>query len=291
MDTLSPTHSLPNTVREKAWTLNKYLITPLRQRLAAASVRQNQMEQWMKSWKFFFILGFGRSGTAFMADFLNHADDAHVYHEPVFEDFYAHLRAHYNPRTAEKYMQGFRKKEIYSRMGHISSGIYGETNGNLRCHANAIRNAFPNAPLLHLVRDGRDVVRSHMSRRTMTARNPFSMSMHPIKSDPWRIHWSQMDRFARICWYWQEENRRLRTSIGRTVQFEKILASYEYFKSEILDPCGINIEHAVWEASIALPRNISREFSMPKWDQWTPQQQQAFKEICGDEMAACGYNI
>lgn len=271
--------------------LNKYLITPLKQRLSTIRVPQSKLETWMNNWNFFFILGFGRSGTAFMANFLNGAKRTYVFHEPVFEDFYAHARAHYNPSAAEKYIQNFRRKEIFVRMGHISEGIYGETNGNLRCHANAIKHVFPKAVLLHLVRDGRDVVRSHMSRRTMTIRNPFSLSMHPIESDPWKAHWREMDRFARVCWYWQEENRRLRTTIGKTVQFEKILSSYEYFASEILEPCGIQIEKKDWQTNIASPRNTTNEFAMPKWEHWTLEQKDAFLKICGEEMLRCGYSV
>jgi len=271
--------------------LNKYFIVPLKQRLSALRVNQDDLRVWIKEWKFFFILGFGRSGTAFMADFLNQAKEAYVFHEPVLADFYAHARAHYDPRAAERDMQGFRKKEIYARMHHVSSGIYGETNGNLRCHANAIKATFPGVQLLHLVRDGRDVVRSHMSRRTMTLRNPFSMSMHPVKTDSWKDRWYEMDRFARICWYWQEENRRLRTTIGKTVQFEKILSSYEFLRSEILEPCGIYIDNKDWEIAKSTPRNTTSEFSMPKWDLWTPKQQKTFREICGAEMEQYGYDI
>ena len=271
--------------------LKKYFIVPLKQRLSTIWINKDALETWMRQWKFFFILGFGRSGTAFLADFLNHARDAHVFHEPVLEDFYAHAKAHYDSKEAEWYMQGFRKHEIYARMRHISSGIYGETNGNLRCHADAIKIAFPGVRLLHLVRDGRDVVRSHMSRRTMTFRNPFSMSMHPVNTDLWKSRWHEMDRFARICWYWQEENRRLRVSIGKTVHFEKILSNYEYFQSQVLETCGLHIEKKDWEATVNIPRNITGEFSMPKWDQWSPEQKKTFREICGDEMAKNGYEI
>jgi hypothetical protein len=271
--------------------LNKYFITPLKQRISTFRVTHAELENWIKEWNFFFILGFGRSGTAFMADFLNQARGAYVFHEPVFEDFFAHTRAHYNSQAGKRYMQGFRKKEIYTRMRHIPSGTYGETNGNLRCHANSIRTTFPDAQLIHLVRDGRDVVRSHMSRRTMTIKNPFSMSMHPMENDLWKAHWREMDRFARICWYWQEENRRLRTSIGKTVQFEKILTSYEFFANEVLEPCGLHIEKTDWESAKSTPRNITSQFSMPKWDQWKPDQRKTFREICGDEMIQCGYEI
>jgi len=125
----------------------------------------------------------------------------------------------------------------------------------------------------------------------MTIRDPLSLMVYPDNTDPWKIHWHEMDRFARICWYWKEENRRLRTSIGKTVNFEKILASYEYFQSQVLEPCGIYVEKEVWKASIRTPRNTTKKFSMPKWDQWTPEQQKTFREICGEEMKQCGYEI
>jgi hypothetical protein len=271
--------------------LNKFFITPLKQRFSTIWVTQDQLKKWSDEWKFFFILGFGRSGTAFMANLLNQAQGAYVFHEPVLEDFYAHLRAHYSSLYAQRYMQGFRKKEIYSRMLHLPPGRYGEVNGIIRCHAEAIKVVFPSVTLIHLVRDGRDVVRSTMPRRMMTIRNPLSLMIHPEKSDPWYSQWAGMNRFARICWYWQEENRRLRASIGKTVQFEKILSSYEYFSREVLEPCHIHIDEDLWKAAIAAPRNITNKFSMPKWDQWTPEQQKTFRKICGEEMTKCGYSF
>jgi Sulfotransferase family len=271
--------------------LNKFFLNPLKQRLSTLWVTQDDLETWSKEWKFFFILGFGRSGTAFMANLLNQAQEAYVFHEPVIEDFYAHLKAHYNQTEAKRYMQGFRKKEIYFRTRHMTPGVYGEVNGNLRCHSEAIRLAFPNAALLHLVRDGRDVVRSAMPRRVMTIRNPLSLMIHPEDADPWKACWHEMDRFARICWYWQEENRRLRTAIGKTVQFEQIVSSYEYFARGILDPCAIQIGKEAWATAIATPQNTTREFSMPKWDQWTSEQQKTFREICEEEMVQCGYGF
>ncbi len=271
--------------------MNKYLITPIKKRFSSIWVTQDQLEKWLSNWMFFFILGFGRSGTSFMAHLLNQAQGAHVFHEPVLEDIYAHLRAHYNSKDAESYINGFRKKEIYLRMRHENPGVYGETNSILRCHALSIKKAFPGATLLHLVRDGREVIRSHMSRRTITIKNPFSMSIHPIKSDPWSARWSEMDRFSRICWYWQEENARLRLAIGKTVQFEKILSSYEYFHSEILEPCHVYINKQDWEFAIMSPRNTTSNFQMPKWDDWTLEQQKIFREICGDEMMQSGYSF
>ena len=219
-----------------------------------------------------------------MADLLNRAPGAYVFHEAVLEDIPAHMRAHFSAAAAESYMQGFRKKEIYARMRGTASGVYGEVNGHLRCHAQAIQHAFPGAVLIHLIRDGRDVVRSTMPRRMMTLRNPFSLRIQPEASDPWHDRWSKMDRFERICWYWQEENRRLRVAIGKPVHFERILSSYAYLCEEVLGPCGIELEEPVWRSAVNSPQNVTPRHQMPKWDDWTPQQQRTFREICGEEM-------
>ena len=271
--------------------MNKYLITPIKQRFSSSFVDQDQMDKWIQNWSFFFVLGFGRSGTAFMANLLDKAPDAYVFHEPILEDFYAHARMHWNTDDGDRYIQSFRKREIYTRMRRIHSGIYGEVTSTIRCHAEAIKKTFSKVALIHLVRDGRDVVRSTFSKRTMTIKNPFSMSIHPDKSDYWYASWPDMDRFSRICWFWQEENRRLRKAVGKTVQFEKILSSYEYFASEILGPCGIHIEKKDWNIAIATPRNTTSKFSMPKWDDWAPDQKVPFGRYVGRKWRIMGTSI
>lgn len=269
--------------------INKYLTAPIKSRLASMFVSQEQWEEWSGKRKFFFILANGRSGTSFLANLLNQAQGARVFHEPVLEDFYAYIKAFHNPNAAEKYVQGFRKKEIYVRMRNIEADVYGEVNGVLRCHAEPLKKAFTNATLIHLVRNGRDVVRSAMSRDTLTSRSPFSLGIYPGKDDPWKIRWHEMDRFSRICWLWQAENVRLRKSISRMAQFEKIISDYEYFQEEILKPCHILLDKKDWEAAVASPRNVTNNFEMPKWEDWTPVQKKTFHEICGEEMEKCGY--
>ena len=271
--------------------MNKYFAMPLKQRLLSVLVTRKQLEEWRASWKVFFILAHGRSGTNFLANLLDQSQGAHVFHEPVVEDFSAYLKAFHDVKNADKYIQGFRKREIYLRMRHIPAGVYGEVNGMLRRHAAAIRNAFPAVTLIHLVRDGRDVVRSTMSRKMVQIKNFYSMGIYPGKLDPWRARWKDMDRFSRVCWLWQEENALLRKEINRTVQFEQILSGYEYFCNEILEPCQVFLDKKVWEAAVTSPRNITSSFEMPKWKDWTPAQQKTFREICGDEMEKCGYQF
>jgi hypothetical protein len=48
-------------------------------------------------------------------------------------------------------------------------------------------------------------------------------------------------------------DRRLRTTIGKTVQFERILSSYEYFARAILGPCSTQIDKKDWETATLVP--------------------------------------
>jgi hypothetical protein len=73
------------------------------------------------------------------------------------------------------------------------------------------------------------------------------------------------------------------------VQLERILSDYRYFRENVLQPCNLVVPEQVWQAAVASPVNTSARFVMPKWGEWTSVQQQTFREICGEEMAACGY--
>src|SRR5215204_3331714 len=126
-------------------------------------VTNRQVEQWIASKKFFFILALGRSGTTFLAHLLNMASNALVFHEPIRSDIDAYRRAFFSPDEAERYIASFRKKEMYLRTRTKDFRVYGEVNSLLRRHYDALSRHFPAAGFLHMVRDGRDVVRTMMS--------------------------------------------------------------------------------------------------------------------------------
>jgi hypothetical protein len=254
-------------------------------------IRGRQFDEWSAQINLFFILATGRSGTNFLASVLDQAPGATVVHEPVPEDFRAYTAAFYSENAASRYIQGFRRKEIYLRMHRSQHESYGEVNSVLRRHANALQQAFPKANVVHLVRDGRDVVRSMMARRTMTDQDRHTAKIHPHSDDPWYSRWDHMDRFARLCWYWQVENRYLRETIARTVRLESLISNYDYFRQNLLVPCSLNLPASVWENSINLPANATKEHRMPPWPEWGHSRQQTFLDICGEEMTYNGYQV
>jgi hypothetical protein len=252
-------------------------------------ITEERIRRWAERTEIFFVLAIGRSGTKFLAELLNQSSDVCVVHEPVPEDFMAHQKAFHSKEEADRYIHQFRRKDIYLRVREQRVATYGEVNSLLRRHCNALERAFPDATLLHLVRDGRDVVRSMMSRKTMTSEDPNTALIFPTDQDPCRDEWRTMSRFERLCWYWQVENRYLRHNIQRCVRFENLVTDYDYFREKLLSPIGIGLSLEKWQAATRVPKNVTDRYRIPHWTQWDSQTMAAFRRICEEEMAHYGY--
>jgi len=254
-------------------------------------IKEAEINNWFGEKNVFFILSQGRSGTSFLANLLDKSAKACVEHEPVREDFQAYQGAFHSEKKALKYIKNFRKREIYFRVRNRNIEIYGEVNSLLRRHYKALKDNFPNATFIHLIRDGRDVVRSMMSRRTMTPEDPNTKLIYPKEGDPYKEKWLEMSRFEKLCWYWQEENRYLRENIQNLVKFEEILKDYEYFRNNILEKIGICLSEEIWKREVNNPKNVTKEYSIPPWSEWDKKKKDIFKEICASEMRKNKYEI
>ncbi len=240
----------------------------------------------------FFILSLGRSGSLFLANLLNQGNTTgpeFIYHEPIRLDFFSYLNVFYSPPSARQYFQSFRKKFIYFLLERNQLERYGEVNSVLRRHVQAIRIEIPSAQIIHLVRDGRDVVRSMMARRTYTFQDPISTFIIPQKGDPYYGNWPEMNRFERLCWYWWSENLALAGQGDRLVRLEDLLIDYQVLKEKILDPLAIELEAKTWQRLVDKPKNITRKHVLPHWSDWQDWQIESFNRICGDLMVRLGY--
>lgn len=254
-------------------------------------ITNKKVDRWIEYKKFFFILAIGRSGTNFFAHLLDKAEDAIVVHEPVRSDFRAYKEAFFSEKKAYSYFNSFRKKEIYLRVKDTNLEVYGEVNSVIRRHCKAIQRIFPKAKIFHLVRDGRDVVRSMMARKTMTREDFNTRNIKPTQSDPWFNKWDKMNRFEKLCWYWDVENRYLHENINTTLYFEKLLSSYEYFREYLLKPLALDITKEIWEEEIKTPKNVTQQYTIPQWNNWDPEKIESFHKICGETMKNLGYEL
>ena len=247
------------------------------------------INKWFAERNVFFLLGIGRSGTRFLAELLNTDKNAIVFHEPIPEDFDAFCIAYKNEKAAFRYISKYRKKKMYSLVKGVDVKTYGEVNSVLRYHVEALIKCFPHARTLHLVRDGRDVVRSFMSREHYDKGSKGHHALRPVKKDPLYYRWGTLSRFEKICWLWADANRRVRQHANRYVKFEKLISDYTYFQENIENYLEVDIGREKWIAAVNRPKNTSKHFIIPHWKEWDERLAESFKRICGDEMRMFGY--
>ncbi len=239
--------------------------------------------------RMFFVVALGRSGTTFLADLLGRAEGCAVFHEtPGDEDALAD--AFFRPESAADFLGGARERLLAARIQSHKCTVYGEVNSYLRYHVTALQERW--APtLLHLIRDGRPVVRSIMNRRAFTPADSFTSNVRPRPDDPLAPEWDSLDRFGRVCWYWASTNRDLLAHGLPMARFEEIVGSYEAFVEQVAERLDIDVPEDVWAHQANRPKNPSKNTSFPGWDAWTDTQKEQFVRICGPVMEQAGYAI
>lgn len=255
---------------------------------------RREASEFVRSAKVFFIVSTGRTGSAWLSRLLNADATARVEHEPVLWEQVAHRNAIHDPHSAEQYVKHFRLWHMFLQWrDHRRHGCttFGEVNSAIRRHVPVLQEVLPNAQFIHVVRDGTEFVRSVMSRSTYGGSDPVYGAFRPPSVDSYSNRWDNLTEFERTCWAWQWSNRFMRETIGKTVRFEDILRSYEAFDIKILREVDIKVDEEVWRESVGRPRNTTSTYAIGKWEDWTPEQQEVFLEICGDEMRACGYDL
>jgi len=259
--------------------------------VSAAPVSRRRVRDWLAARNLFLVVSTGRTGTQWLAGLLARAPGARVEHEPVPVETWAHRAALQDPEAAIRYVNGFRLKEIYLRVRRQDPACYGEVNGILRRHVDAFRDAVPRLRLVHLVRDGRDVVRSLVSRGTWAGQHPVYGGFTPPPVDDVARSWDERSSFERACWLWTWENAHMRERIPNLARLEDITSSYDAFRDQILEPLQLELGEAAWAEARNAVENLTGSHTMPAWDEWSSEEKEAFRRICGDEMARYGYHV
>lgn len=255
-----------------------------------ARVERGQIQTWTEQHRFFFGYGVFRSGTTFLADFLNrNAAQTIVQHEPNVNDYWFYSKAIHSKEDALKYVNDYRSSDIYYRMKGIEMKVYGEINPFLRRHCEAMKIVFPTAKHFQVVRDPKDVLRSLMSRELFGKKDPMAAVIHPPQNDPFHEVWPNMTRFEKLCWLWAADNRFMRTHTDHKVQFEKMLSNFNYFDETVLKFLGLEVNPEAWQAEVGQAFNSTPRHTFPKYSDWTAIEKRQFDHICGDEMQHYGY--
>ena len=243
----------------------------------------------IKGKEFFFFVGMGRSGTAFIAYLLNKNSEITAYHEAI-GDKQALTDAYNDINKAANYICGYRKLLIATRLYLSPTSKYCEANSYLRYHTDALTTYLPNTTIIHVVRDGRLVVRSMMNRGVFKSESKgHSNVISPKIGEKYYKKWKNMDRFQKTCWYWSYTNEFLLKKNLSIVRFEDLINSYNMFLRKMPHKLTTGISYNKWKKETSKPKNISKNYEFPNYYDWTEQHKRQFEEICGPTMKRLGY--
>lgn len=236
-----------------------------------------------------FILSTGRTGTDFFTRLFNEAvPDAWSLHEPrpAFRRRGQRLLARSPARFERMY---FRIPRVYRHRKRKES-LYVETNYHLFACIPLIRKAFPGAMIVHIVRDGREVVTSWLNKwRYIT--NDHITPFH-IPGDPAQEYWEEWDPLQRNAWYWRTVQEIVeRDGVDLTLRFEEVFGGERKGVYQLLDALKGRVDYDAEEVEKLLGEKVnpSPRDLFPPYEEWPEHWKERFQRIAGDKMAELNY--
>jgi len=249
--------------------------------------------------KVIFIISTGRTGTKFLADFFNRFENIEARHEPK-PNFLSLGNNYAEGKISSNIAQEIiatDRRIVLNELYKMNAKIYIESNNRLFSLIPVLRNTFPNCKFLHIVRDGRDVVRSGMGRGWYEPNDFPRIKATDFPDDPYFKEWEKMSRFEKICWWWQKKDSFIYESVrGKedsiTVKFEDIFDPDKKYKGikNIIDFINIDINFTNDFKDLMKQKvNDSKSYAIPYWKEWGSDLKNQFIKIAGKHMTNYGY--
>ena len=241
--------------------------------------------------RFFLITSTGRTGTTLFSKMLNNINGAYVVHEPLFQEIKYHRLAMEDPNFSRNFLEDFRFKEIFYRLEKNDCKIYGEVNGGLRRNIKELKDLLPNMKIIHIVRNGKELISSVLNRNTFLKGDVY-YNLKPSTCIVDEKKWSNFTRFEKITFLWSAENKYMRENSDITVRFEDLISDYSYFKKNILDILDLELDYQIWKKFVTRKVNANKKNkNATTFNEWSYDQKRFFKLYCSDEMKLYDYKI
>ncbi len=229
------------------------------------------------------ITGTGRSGTGTLARLFGGHHEFRVGY--LIEKYFSKADPHSDPfSTIEKRMEA---------VLDLHQGIDPQTfvdSSNLYIHfVDAVHLLNPSARFILCVRNGKDFVRSALSRRWHEMR---SFGAIPQRDDPFFDGWETMGPLQKNAWIWVYRNKKALQGLSRVPEDRKLIIRIEDIgKAETLDGlekfAGITISD---RDAAAKRHNANPSFSVPPKEEWPKELTGQFNEIARDMMRFFDYD-
>lgn len=237
----------------------------------------------------FFFLGPARSGSKWLASFLAGATSLVARHEHMLNHDIAPQDAPLK-RTSTEFArlaedQTTRRRLLLAarQQRDALDGDYAEVNVYLETSTDLLKEIFPDATLVFLHRDPKDVVRSILSRGW------YGTPVDPRHRRVDTPAWETSGQFARACHYVADTDRRLLEACSHRIRFET--ASRDLAElTALLGDLGIAVAPERARDAHAEVVNATNQHQFPPPTAWTREQRALYREICGEVAERMGYS-
>lgn len=242
-----------------------------------------------------FLLSTGRTGTTFLAEYLNRSAEVTAVHEPKPSRI---LRmwsmAYLEGKVHDKFMTQVLAKKRKKLLSNIDTPIYVESNPFLSGFPTAINTLFPNAIIIHITRDPFEYARSSMNHGNAFGLKLFFNTYVPF----WYakvekilgIH-SKLSMKLKAAGYWTVVNEELmQLDQGNPnylrIKFEDLFQEGNKGLKEVCKIIGIKY---VKPNSHSKSVNKSRYNVVGQKQGWTKAELSMVKKLCGPLMKKLDY--
>lgn len=235
----------------------------------------------------FFVVSTGRSGSMTIARTLSQHPEVVCSHEPRIQ--LIRLSTQWAEGSVEQERLRAELDALYANTVSPAP-VCGESDQNLTLLLDYLLERYPKAPIVWLIRDGRDVVASGNARGWY---HPgVSDNVRRAAWDAYRLQgdrvgdvlstqWEVMTPFEKNCWYWAYMNRTIRERCSKLPESQWLQVRLE-FLAERIDALFRHI--GVEPVPVEVERHNESKQRVRSSDAWTAEERSAFDKICGAEM-------
>jgi|GEM_PF-2330940 len=246
-------------------------------------------EWWRGPKRTYIALSSARSGSKWLANLIDNATPCSGLHQWTLNHVRTTAGFAADEHAADDYaglieredmaVSLIRQAAVFLR-GH--PGDVFEANTALEPFIEKLREELPEATLIHVHRDGRDVVRSILGRGWYLTPDDRRYRAVPID------RWDALSRFERACWYYRFTQQRIMSATNNRLCFEKMVADPEYLRRSLAE-LGIVVHPLLAEREFSVRINRHRGKAFPPYARWSAASREAFEQICGPVQGALGY--
>ena len=254
------------------------------------------------------VVSTGRTGTRFIASLLNQfCPGVEAHHTTPWSTLINVLGNMHLARLLSEQALLRVWRNLKGRDFAVSEqSLFVDSNNHLYVFAAYAHQLYAHAKIVHVIRDPRTYVRSHLNWARERPKSfvanyllPFWQPNGYLLGEFTFGQWLRLDRFERFCWIWDFKNRylaRLRDADlpYLLIRFEDLTENSH--RQQTMDTLGEFIGVSLADISEpdslpSLPRNNTSSRAFPDWRHWSEKQCKQLHQICGQQMSLYGYGL